>query len=300
MSAVAETGAGQQVERTPALGRPSFARRLLTTPSGIAGALMVGVVAVACLLAPWLVVDPLAQELTSGGVLQSPAAAHPMGTDQLGRDVLSRVLYGGRTTLMVAGAGLTVAIVLGVALGVVAGFYGRWADRVVMRLTDALLAFPLLILAIAVSAAFQRGAIGLVFALCAVNIPVFTRLARAQTLQIVQRQYVTAAVSVGAGAIHRMVRHVLPNMANVIIVQGTVALSFAIIIEAGLSFLGLGVQPPAPSWGGMIAEAKSFISRSPHLMLAPGLTIFVSVLGLNLLGDALGDALDPRSAEGPG
>jgi peptide/nickel transport system permease protein len=238
--------------------------------------------------------DPVQQNLTPQGILQGGSAGHLLGTDELGRDIFSRVVFGSRTSLSVAGTSVALAVALGIILGTSAGLLGRLWDRVIMRLTDALLAFPVLVLAIAISVALGRGLIGLILAVATVNTPIFTRLVRAQTLQIKERQYMIAATAMGASTVHKVVRHVLPNLVNALIVQATVALSFAIIIEAGLSFLGLGVQAPAPDWGTMIATAKTFMAYSPHMMLAPAGAIFITVLGLNLLGDALSDALDPR------
>jgi peptide/nickel transport system permease protein len=165
-----------------------------------------------------------------------------------------------------------------------------------MRLSDALLAFPVLVLAISISITIGRGALAVTVAVAVVNIPIFTRLARAQTLRINGRQYMTAATLMGAGTAYKVRRHVIPNLINPFIVQLSVALSFAIIIEAGLSFLGLGIQPPTPDWGVMVATGKTYMTLAPHMLLVPAGAIFVTVLGLNLLGDAVSDALDPRTA----
>jgi peptide/nickel transport system permease protein len=274
----------------------SLRARVLASPGGCIGVAVTATIALAALLAPVIApADPFAQSLTRSDILQPPSLEHWLGTDALGRDMLSRILYGARVSLAIAGAALGIAVVLGVALGSTAGTLGGFRDRVVMRLMDSLLAFPLLVLAITISVALGRGAIGSVIAIAIVNLPIFTRLARGQALRINQQQYVTAAIVMGAGIAWRIWRHVIPNMLNPIVVQATVALSFAVLIESGLSFLGLGVQPPEPSWGLMVAEARNFMVLAPHLVFVPSAAIFATVLGLNLLGDALSDALDPRS-----
>ena len=279
--------------------RPSLAWRLFVMPKGRIGGLIMALVILVAIFAPLIApYDPLQQNLTSTGILQGISRGHLLGTDDLGRDVFSRIVYGSRISLAVAGASIALAVIIGIGLGTSAAALGSWWDFVIMRFTDALLAFPVLVLAIAISAAVNQGILGLILAVVFVNVPIFTRLARAQTMQISEQQYIVAATAMGCGTMHKILRHVLPNLVNALIVQATVALSFAIIIEAGLSFLGLGVQAPAPDWGLMISTAETFMISAPHMMLAPAGAIFVTVLGLNLLGDALSDALDPRSITG--
>ena len=278
----------------PSLERPRLARRLLETWAGRVGVGIVGAVVLIALLAPVISpYDPDTQDILHR--LQGPSGAHLLGTDDLGRDLLSRTFYGSRISLGVAAASVAIAGVLGIAFGTFAASYGRWTDHIVMRLADALLAFPVLVLAIAISISVGRGASATIVAIAVVNAPVFTRLARAQTLRINQRQFMLAATLMGSSRARRIVRHVVPNVFNAFVVQGSVALSFAIIIEAGLSFLGLGIQAPAADWGVMVANAKTYMTIAPHMMLVPAGAIFVTVLGLNLLGDAISDALDPRS-----
>jgi peptide/nickel transport system permease protein len=258
--------------------------------------MLTSLVVAMAVLAPFVAAqDPYHQDLTLSGIAQPPSRAHIFGTDELGRDVYSRVVFGSRISLFVAAASLALAAVVGIVLGTSAGMRGGTWDYIIMRLTDALLAFPVLVLAIAIAAAVGRGVSGLIIAIGAVNVPLFTRLARAQSLQLKSREFVVAATAAGAGAYRTIARHVLPNLMNTMIVQASVSISFAIIIEAALSFLGLGVQAPAPSWGLMIATARLRMASSPHLILAPGAVIVLTVLGLNLLGDAMSDALDPRS-----
>jgi peptide/nickel transport system permease protein len=269
--------------------------RVLRSPMGFLGVAIFGIVLVAAIFAPLAVpYDPLAQDLTAQGVLQTPGSAHLLGTDSLGRDILSRILYGARTSLAIAGSAVGLSVVLGVLLGSTAASFGGWHERIIMRLTDSLLAFPLMVLAIAISVALGRGVIGAVIAIAATSTPTFTRLARGQTLRINSHQFMTAAVIMGGGFFSRLWRHVLPNMINPFIVQSAVALSFAVLTESGLSFLGLGVQPPTPSWGLMIAEARNYMALAPHILFFPAAAIFLTVLGINLLGDSLGNALDER------
>ena len=270
--------------------------RLLCSPAGWIGATLTGIVITMALLAPLVALrDPFQLHLTARDIAQPPSRAHIFGTDELGRDIYSRVVFGSRISLLVASASLMLAAAVGIVLGTSAGMTGGAWDYIVMRFTDALLAFPVLILAIAIAAAVGRGMPGLILAITAVNIPVFTRLVRAQSLQLRSREFVVAAIAIGAGAGRTIARHVLPNLMNTMIVQASVSVSFAIIIEAGLSFLGLGVQAPQPSWGLMIATARLHMASSPHMMLAPAAVIFLAVLGFNLLGDAVSDALDPRT-----
>jgi peptide/nickel transport system permease protein len=277
----------------------AFVPRVLDTAGGRIGAGIVTVVMAMTVFAPLVATsDPFQQDLTATGIAQPPGHAHLLGTDELGRDIFSRILFGGRISLGVAFASLGWATAVGVVLGTAAGVTGGSVDHVIMRLTDALLAFPVLILAIAIAAAVGRGVTGLVLAIGSVNVPVFTRLVRAQSLQLKDREFVLAAAAIGASTYRKIVRYLLPNLMNTLIVQVSVSISFAIIIEAGLSFLGLGVQAPAPSWGLMVATARLHMAAAPHMMMAPAAAISVTVLGFNLLGDAFSDALDPRRERG--
>jgi peptide/nickel transport system permease protein len=270
-------------------------QRVLSSRSGLLGAVIFGIMLLAAIFAALLVpYDPLAQDLTAQGVLQAPSGVHLLGTDSLGRDILSRILYGARTSLAIAGGAVGLSVLLGVLLGSIAASFGGWHERIIMRLTDSLLAFPLMVLAIAISVALGRGVIGSIIAIAATSTPTFTRLARGQTLRINSLQFMTAAIVMGGGFFWRLWRHILPNMINPIIVQSAVALSFAVLTESGLSFLGLGVQPPTPSWGLMIAEARNYMALAPHILFFPAAAIFLAVLGINLVGDSLSNALDER------
>ncbi|GAB7193666.1 ABC transporter permease [Kineococcus sp. NUM-3379] len=226
--------------------------------------------------------------------LQGPSAAHPFGTDDLGRDVLSRVILGAQVSLRVGLVAVGIALVAGTLVGTLAGFYGRWLDAVLMRLMDVLFAFPALLLAIAVIAVLGPGATNAMIAIGITYTPVFARVSRAAVLGVREQVYVRASRSLGASDARLLLRHVLPNAAPPIIVQTSVSLAFAVLAEAALSFAGLGIQPPAPSWGGMLADGRDFLEQAWWMAVFPGLAIFLLVLSFNLLGDGLRDVLDPQ------
>ena len=226
--------------------------------------------------------------------LQSPSLDHPFGTDDLGRDILSRVVLGAAVSLRVGFLAVAFALVVGALIGLLAGYYGRWVDDVLMRFMDILFAFPAVLLAIAVLAVRGPGAGNTALAIGIVYIPVFARVTRASVLGVREEVYVRASRSVGASDFRLLTRHVLPNAAPPIIVQTSISLAFAVLAEAALSFLGLGTQPPNPSWGLMLAEGRGFIDIAWWLAFFPGMAIFLTVLCFNLLGDGLRDVLDPR------
>ena len=236
--------------------------------------------------------DPLATSWSA--VRKGPTAAHWFGTDEIGRDVLSRVIWGARASLLAGLVSVGISLAVGVPLGLVAGYVGRWPDALISRLTDALLACPFLILAIALAAFLGPSLTNAMVAIGVAATPVFIRLTRAQVLAVKVEDYVEAARAVGNSHLRIALRHVLPNVLPPIIVQGTLAIAAAVIAEASLSFLGLGQQPPAPSWGSMLNTAKNYIENAPWMAIWPGLSIFLLVLSFNLLGDGLRDALDPR------
>jgi peptide/nickel transport system permease protein len=249
---------------------------------------------VLALAAPWLApFDPLATSFSM--VRKAPSAVNWFGTDEVGRDLMSRVIWGGRASLAAGVISVSIAVGVGVPLGLLAGYAGGVVDAIASRITDAMLAIPFLILAIAL-AAFLGPSLG--NAMIAIGItatPIFVRLARGQVLTVRAEDYVEAARSVGNPPLRIVLRHILPNVLPPVIVQATLAIAAAIIAEASLSFLGLGQQPPAPSWGSMLNTAQRFLSQAPWMAIFPGLAIFVTVLAFNLLGDGLRDALDPRS-----
>jgi peptide/nickel transport system permease protein len=226
--------------------------------------------------------------------LQPPSWEHPFGTDDLGRDILSRVILGAGVSLQVGFLAVAFALVVGSGVGLLAGFYGRWVDDVLMRGMDILFAFPAVLLAIAVLAVRGPGSGNTALAIGIVYVPVFARVTRASVLGVREEVYVRASRSVGASDLRLLTRHVLPNAAPPIIVQTSVSLAFAVLAEAALSFLGLGTQPPNPSWGLMLAEGRGFIDLAWWLAFFPGMAIFVTVLCFNLVGDGLRDVLDPR------
>jgi peptide/nickel transport system permease protein len=274
-------------------GRPAGLRRLLRQRVGLAGVAVLALVGLLAVLAPWVTrADPITQDLASR--LEPPGWRHPLGTDQLGRDILARIVHGGRNTL--GGSLLAVAIlsVLGTVIGGFAGYARGAVDSVLMRLTDAVLSFPYLVLALALAATFSPSLFTVVVAVALTWWGHYARVIRGMVLAIRETPFVEAAHAVGAGHLHMIGRHVLPNIVAPIVVLSTLDLGLIVLSIAALSYLGLGVQPPAPEWGMMLNEARLFMFTAPHLMLVPGATIFVTVLAANLVGDALRDVLDPR------
>jgi peptide/nickel transport system permease protein len=226
--------------------------------------------------------------------LQPPSLEHPFGTDDLGRDILSRIILGASVSLRVGFLAVGIALVIGATIGLLAGFYGRWVDDVLMRIMDMIFAFPAVLLAIAVLAVRGPGSGNTALAIAIVYVPIFARVTRASVLGVREEVYVRASRSVGAGDWRLLTRHVLPNAAPPIIVQTSISLAFAVLAEAALSFLGLGTQPPNPSWGLMLAEGRGYIDLAWWIAFFPGMAIFLTVLCFNLLGDGLRDVLDPR------
>ena len=226
--------------------------------------------------------------------LQAPSGEHWFGTDQLGRDVFARVLAGAEVSLRVGAVAVGISLTAGVVVGLLAGYFGRWVDDTLMRVMDVLFAFPALLMAIAVLAILGPGSTNAMIAIGIVYTPIFARITRASVLSVREEVYVRAARSAGAGDIRIIARHVLPNVTAPIIVQASISLAFAILSEAALSFVGLGTQPPDPSWGQMLSEGRGFIEQAWWMAVFPGAAIFVTVLAFNLLGDALRDVLDPR------
>ncbi|MEW6752430.1 MAG: nickel transporter permease [Candidatus Latescibacterota bacterium] len=262
-------------------------RLALAGGSVVAGLALVGVLAP--LVAPH---DPLQQDLYAR--LQPPSLAHPLGTDDFGRDVLSRVIFGARISLRVGLLSIAMALTAGTALGLLAGYRGGWVDSGIMRVMDIVLAFPSILLAIAIVAVIGPGIGNVMVAVSAVMVPQFARLVRASVLSVRELAYVEAARALGASDVRILLVSVLPNCLTPLIVQSTLSLGTAILDAAGLSFLGLGAQPPTPEWGAMLSGGRELLFSAPWVMAFPGLAIFAVVLGLNLFGDGLRDALDPR------
>lgn len=227
-------------------------------------------------------------------ILQSPSSAHWLGTDSFGRDILSRIMYGGRLSLWVGFSSVVGSVVVGIILGILAGFYGRWTDILLSRIFDIMLAFPSILLAIAIVAMLGPSLQNALIAIALVNVPIFGRLIRSKVLTLKEEEYVQAARAVGMKDSRILIHHILPNSLAPIIVQGTLSIATAILDAAALGFLGLGAQAPDPEWGRMLSDAREHIQDAPWTEIFPGLAIMLTVLGFNLMGDGLRDALDPR------
>ena len=233
--------------------------------------------------------------LDIAGKLKPPNARNWLGTDHFGRDIASMIMVGARTSIAVALVAVGIGMGLGVPLGLAAAAKkGSWLDEIIMRGNDLVFAFPSLVIAILITAVFGAGAINAIIAIGVFNIPVFARVTRGGALSLWEREFILAARVAGKGEARISVEHILPNVANLLIVQGTIQFSLGILAEAGLSYIGLGAQPPTPSWGRMLADAQTMVALAPHLAIIPGLAIVLTVLGLNLMGDGLRDWLDPK------
>jgi peptide/nickel transport system permease protein len=274
-------------QRWAVLRRAASARLAAFGASVTLGAVLVALAAP--LLAPY---DPLKQNLNN--TLASPGRAHLLGSDNVGRDVLSRLIWGTRISLVAGVVSVAIAAVAGSLIGLLAGYSGGRIDSLAMRLMDAVLSFPPLVLALALGAVLGADLTGVLIALGVVYTPTFARLMRGQVLTIRGREYIEAARALGASGWSIAWRHVVPNAATPIVVQASLSVAFAILAEASLSFLGLGIQPPEASWGSMINAGRGYLRQAPWIVFGPGAALFVTVLGLNFLGDAVRDALDPR------
>jgi peptide/nickel transport system permease protein len=277
-------------ELTP---RQRVLRRLARRRGAMVGLGVVVFFVVMAILAPTIAPhDPL--QTSWSDVRKAPTAAHLFGTDEIGRDVASRVIWGARASLLAGLVSVCISLSLGVPIGLLAGYVGGWVDALISRITDAMLACPFLILAIALAAFLGPSLTNAMIAIGISATPVFIRLTRAQVLSVKVEDYVEAARAVGNSHLRIALRHILPNVVAPLIVQATLAIAAAVIAEASLSFLGLGQQPPAPSWGSMLNTAKNYIDNAPWMAVWPGVSIFLLVLSFNLVGDGLRDALDPR------
>ncbi|AXC51201.1 ABC transporter permease [Paracoccus suum] len=268
-------------------------RKFRGNRSALFGAAIIVVFTLAALLAPVLPI-PAPAATDWAAVRHAPSAEHWLGTDEIGRDLLSRLIWGARASLAAGVISVAIAIALGVPLGLVAGYFGGWIDAIVSRMTEALLAVPFLILAIALAAFLGPSLTNAMIAIGISAMPVFIRLTRGEVINLRAEDYVEGAHAIGLPTRKILARYILPNALPPILVQATLTIATAIIAEASLSFLGLGQQPPAPSWGSMLNTAKNFMTQAPWMALWPGIAIFMVVLGFNLLGDGLRDALDPR------
>ncbi len=283
------------VRKRPVTPRAPVLRRLARRPAALIGLVVVATFILAALAAPLIApYDPIATSFSA--VRKAPSAAHWFGTDEIGRDVLSRVIYGARASLLAGVVSVLISLSIGIPAGLLAGYAGGNIDLLISRMTDALLACPFLILAIALAAFLGPSLSNAMIAIGISATPVFIRLTRGTTLAVKAEEFVLAARAIGNSPLRIALRHVLPNIVPPLLVQATLAIAAAVIAEASLSFLGLGQQPPQPSWGSMLNVAKNYIDNSPWMAIWPGLSIFLLVLSFNLVGDGLRDVLDPRHA----
>ncbi|WP_404448804.1 ABC transporter permease [Sutcliffiella horikoshii] len=267
--------------------------KLFRNKAAVAGGVIILFYLAVAAFAPWLApYDPY--EINLDNRMQSPSIDHWMGTDDKGRDILSRIIYGSRLSMGVGFASVLFGAVFGIVLGLVAGYYGRWVDSIVMRIIDVMLAFPGILLALAIISALGPSLMNVTIAVGVFSVPLFARIVRGSTLEVKKLEYIDAIRSLGARDITIIFIHILPNILSPIIVQGSLRLATAILSAAGLSFLGLGAQPPSPEWGTMLSSGRDFLFSAPYMALFPGLAISILVLGFNIFGDGLRDALDPR------
>lgn len=245
------------------------------------------------LLAPWVApYDPIEQNMQI--MLEGPSLNHPFGTDEFGRDILSRIIHGTQISLMTGIVGVLIAVILGVALGTISGYFGGLADTLIMRIMDIFMAFPSFLLALAIVSVLGPGMINVMIAIGIFSVPTFARLSRSSVISIKDKEYIEAVKAMGGSNLHIIIKHVIPNSIAPIIVLSSMRIATAIITAAGLSFLGMGAQPPTPEWGAMLSTGREYLRVAPHVSTMPGLAIMFLVLGFNMLGDGLRDALDPK------
>jgi peptide/nickel transport system permease protein len=281
---------------TGATARSDVWKRFRRNHLGLVGAVIVLLLVVMALFAPYLAPkDPATQDLRARRT--PPNAQYLLGADEFGRDILSRIIFGARASLVVAVVSVGMGLTIGSFLGALAGYLGGWVDSLIMRTMDLFLAFPYLLLAIIIVSALGAGTLNTIVAIAVWTVPAFARVARSAVLQLRERDFVVAAISLGAKDARIMGTHLLPNFAATLVVYASLYLAYAILMESALSFLGLGVQPPTASWAGMIASGRNYVTSAPHIATIPGIAIAIAVLGFNLLGDGLRDALDPRSGK---
>lgn len=282
-----------EIDMSEISGIKDFYRRFTKNKAAVIGAVLLLILVAVALLAPYIVpYDPYNAQMPMS--LTKPSAQHWLGCDELGRDILSRIIYGARVSLRVGVEAVAIALSIGIVLGALAGYYGKWVDMTIMRVMDIMLAFPSILLAIAFMAVLGRGIENAIIAIGVVSIPEYARIVRGSVLSVKENDYVTAARAVGNGDAGIIFRHILPNVMGPIVVRATLGISGAILDAAALGFLGLGVQPPYAEWGTMLGQGRGYIWDAPHLLTFPGLAITITVLAFNLMGDGLRDALDPR------
>jgi peptide/nickel transport system permease protein len=292
---VTDAGAVLTLPTVATTRRPSVLRRLLRRPPAVIALAMVAAFVVIAVAAPYVAPhDPIKMNYLA--VRKAPSDVYRLGTDEVGRDVLSRLVWGARASLLAGVVPVTIALVVSIPLGLLSGCTGGWLDGLIMRITDAMLAIPFLIVAIALAAFLGPSLTNAMIAIGIAALPTFLRLARGTAMAITTEEYIEAARSLGCSRVRLALRHVLPNIVPPLLIQSSLTAAAAIIAEASLSFLGLGQQPPAPSWGSMLNAAQRYLVQAPWIAIYPGLMIFGVVMSLNVLGDALRDALDPRGA----
>jgi peptide/nickel transport system permease protein len=270
-----------------------FVKRLLKNKAAVVGGLIILFVILVGVLGPFLVkTDPNAQNLINK--LQPPSKEHWFGTDNFGRDIFSRIVHGTKLTLTVGFLSVLIGGVIGVILGIVAGYYGGIVDTITMRIADILLAFPGMLLALAIVSVLGGSLINVIIAVGIFSIPAFARIVRGSTLQVKKLEYIDAVRALGASDVRIIFKHILPNILSPIIVQATMRIATAILTASGLAFLGLGAQPPTPEWGAMLSDGRTYMHNASHMVLIPGMMIVVVVLAFNIFGDGLRDALDPK------
>lgn len=291
--ATLNTGSGGNVKHVKSGPWRDGIRSFMRNKTAVVGLAIVVFFIILALLAPLISpYDYKAQVLSER--LQAPSSTHWFGTDDLGRDILTRTLYGARISLWVGFVSVIGSIIIGTFLGILAGFYGRWVDMLISRVFDILLAFPAILLAIAIVAILGPSLQNALYAIAIVNIPTYGRLVRSRVLSLRQEEFITAARATGVRDVRILFRHILPNSLTPIIVQGTLGVATAIIEAAGLGFLGMGAQPPEPEWGKMLSDSRQFIQTAPWTVIFPGVSILLTSLGFNLMGDGLRDTFDPR------
>ncbi|WNS75724.1 ABC transporter permease [Bacillus sp. DTU_2020_1000418_1_SI_GHA_SEK_038] len=272
----------------------AFYKKISKNKAAMTGAFIVIIFAILAILAPVIApYDPSHIEMSKK--LQTPSSEHWLGTDDKGRDILSRLLYGSRISLTVGILSTVLGAVVGIVLGIVSGYYGRWIDSVIMRICDVLLAFPGILLALAIVSILGASTTNVIIAVAFFAIPTFARIVRGSTLSVKKLEYIDAIRAMGSSDFRIIFKHILPNILSPIIVQSTLYIASAIITASALSFLGMGTQPPTPEWGTMLAQGRSYVAQAPHLTLFPGFVILLVVVGFNLFGDGLRDALDPKA-----
>ncbi|WP_404350288.1 ABC transporter permease [Sutcliffiella horikoshii] len=288
------TGVPVSIENTKSVRWKSFYKKLAKNKAAMAGAFIIIFVILMGIFAPLLAThDPNTTNVMNK--LQGPSAENYLGTDDVGRDIFSRLLFGARVSLGIGFVSTILGAIVGVTLGIVSGYYGRWIDSLIMRICDVLLAFPGILLALAIVSVLGASTQNVIIAVAFYAVPSFARIVRGSTLSVRKLEYIDAIKAMGAKDFRIIFKHILPNIMSPIIVQATLYIASAIITASALSFLGMGTRPPTAEWGAMLSQGRSYIAQAPHITLFPGLVILLVVIGFNLMGDGLRDALDPKA-----